>query len=643
MLKDICIYPFYNKMSKSVKKKEDKDHRDATKQARGFTYQRLWCINLFFKKNMQSIIDEGSIDGKTYEDITLITCDGDIITYQIKCSEATHGLCISGNISKTLSNKNNLNTIKLYYIVSKNKKTFDKTLKKWLAQDYKASDKLEDINDMLKKTKNKYKYNKEKPTEKQIKFLDDFVELFENTPDEKLLNYLDIFKLKEGISYDEINKEINKKIKTLFELADDDVLEISYVFLYIFKSINDKWFSNKNTLLNIPDIIKLMKEKIKSKEDIKEFVNTNLIKCLIPINNRINLINDRNDYECNMILNELFIIINNNKDIFDIKYTLIVINLLHKLNDVDERDDKSTIKREYKRLLMILSRNILKTDINNLTNCIIDDIIVSSHHYYYTHDIQYEINMNNNIWTHILTKKEKDYICRNTKNKPFTKKELEKYDDDILKDILKEILIDNNVQMISNNRNDMISQILRNERNERNVNYCCQNNIDKIPSQQAIPISLNDDNNDGSDDDDSGNDDDIISDSLDDADDDDTDDTCDDDTSDEDIDTSHENIKDSIDTSESSKPSKNVVSDEELTSQHAIVDSLDDSSENVVTDDSSENAVTDDNHTENEDSYTEAELTKMLVSNIKKALKDCNITFKSKDKKAVLIQKYLDA
>jgi len=105
------------------------------------------------------------------------------------------------------------------------------------------------------------------------------------------------------------------------------------------------------------------------------------------------------------------------------------------------------------------------------------------------------------------------------------------------------------------------------------------------------------------------------------------------DTSHEDIDTSHEDIKDSIDTSESTKPSNNVVSDEELDAQHAIVDSLNDSSDDEESD----------SDTDEEDLYTEADLTKMKVPNIKKALKESKIDFKSKDKKAVLIQKYLDA
>ena len=58
---------------------------------------------------------------------------------------------------------------------------------------------------------------------------------------------------------------------------------------------------------------------------------------------------------------------------------------------------------------------------------------------------------------------------------------------------------------------------------------------------------------------------------------------------------------------------------------------------------SSDDEVTDDSDTDEENLYTEADLNLMTVQNIKKALNDKKIAFKSKDKKAELIQKYLDA
>lgn len=82
------------------------------------------------------------------------------------------------------------------------------------------------------------------------------------------------------------------------------------------------------------------------------------------------------------------------------------------------------------------------------------------------------------------------------------------------------------------------------------------------------------------------------------------------------------------------KPDSNeVLSDEELTSQQAISDSLNASSDDEVTD----------SDTDEDDLYTEADLNLMTVPNIKQALTDKNITFRSRDKKAELIQKYLDA
>ena len=80
--------------------------------------------------------------------------------------------------------------------------------------------------------------------------------------------------------------------------------------------------------------------------------------------------------------------------------------------------------------------------------------------------------------------------------------------------------------------------------------------------------------------------------------------------------------------------SNEVLSDEELTSQHAIADSLNASSDDELTDDSD---------TDEEDLYTEADLNLMTVPKIKQALNDKNIPFRSRDRKAILIQKYLDA
>ena len=62
-------------------------NRDATKQARGFSYQRQYCIWLFFNSintDIKEIIEEGNLNGLTYEDITTINNNDEYITYQIK-------------------------------------------------------------------------------------------------------------------------------------------------------------------------------------------------------------------------------------------------------------------------------------------------------------------------------------------------------------------------------------------------------------------------------------------------------------------------------------------------------------------------------------------------------------------------------
>ena len=75
-----------------------------------------------------------------------------------------------------------------------------------------------------------------------------------------------------------------------------------------------------------------------------------------------------------------------------------------------------------------------------------------------------------------------------------------------------------------------------------------------------------------------------------------------------------------------------------LANKYFFENVLDDSS-----DDGSEIELTSDSDSDDEDFYTETDLKKKTISEIKDILKESDINFESKDKKAVLIQKYLDA
>jgi hypothetical protein len=112
-------------------------NRDATKKARGFSYQRQYGIYLFFNSinsNIIEIIEEGNLDGSTYEDITIKNSNNEYITYQIKYHTGQMRFNRSNSdLFKTIKNENNLQSkVKyIYFIVSKNNDTFDDFLSSW--------------------------------------------------------------------------------------------------------------------------------------------------------------------------------------------------------------------------------------------------------------------------------------------------------------------------------------------------------------------------------------------------------------------------------------------------------------------------------------------------------------------------------
>ena len=112
-------------------------NRDATKKARGFSYQRQYGIYLFFNSinsNIIEIIEEGNLDGSTYEDITIKNNNNEYITYQIKYHTGQMRFNRSNSdLFKTIKNENNLQSkVKnIYFIVSKNNDTFDYFLSSW--------------------------------------------------------------------------------------------------------------------------------------------------------------------------------------------------------------------------------------------------------------------------------------------------------------------------------------------------------------------------------------------------------------------------------------------------------------------------------------------------------------------------------
>ncbi len=177
-------------------------NKDASTKSNGYLYQRWYGVLYFLDNKTEKIIEEGKINDKTYEDITIYQKNGNKITYQIKHHKSTENLGMSSDIYKTLSNKENDEMNEIIYLVSEsaNNNTYTEEMKKFANSNpnekYKIiKDKNKGENDNLNKN---YKNT---------------IDLFEEWGEEKTLKYLEKIKLENGLKYKYLIEEIEKKIK----------------------------------------------------------------------------------------------------------------------------------------------------------------------------------------------------------------------------------------------------------------------------------------------------------------------------------------------------------------------------------------------------------------------------------------------
>ena len=399
-------------MAKKDTRKKNATNRDATKQARGFSYQRQYCIYLFFKlinTDIKEIIEEGILDGLTYEDITTININDEYITYQIKYhTEKMYFNRSNKDLFKTIKNKNNLQSKlkKIYFIVAKITDTFDNTLNDW--KNKKISS--EDI------------YNKiinldEDDNCTSIKEYRECLIFLKNNPDDKKL-YLNKITLDEGFTYDEIIIEINDLIKNIFNINDDKL--VFYIKYYVFELFDNNWFK-LNVPLNINDIytdIKLKISNILIDINNNELFNNMYIHIIEKIKKYIEIINiDNNIIYLSNLLNEVKYFMNQFYNNFEIKHCISLMQLLHKLNE--KSNNNTEINELYKitnKYLCILLINMIKTT-DKLT--LLDekfDNFICSIIYYHNHDINKLIDLSKSKLKNILTTDDKSFIKNNLIN-----------------------------------------------------------------------------------------------------------------------------------------------------------------------------------------------------------------------------------
>ena len=375
-------------------------NRDATKKARGFSYQRQYGIYLFFNSinsNIIEIIEEGNLDGSTYEDITIKNSNNEYITYQIKYHTGQMRFNRSNSdLFKTIKNENNLQSkVKyIYFIVSKNNDTFDDFLSSWKNKKLLSEEIYNSI------------INLEKDDTKIVKAYKECKTFLQSNPKDKI-SYIDKIRIEEGFTYDELIVKINEIIKNTFNVNDNII--IFYLRYYVFDLFDKNWF-NENTPLKINEIyseLKLKFNNISSNSENKEIFNYTFNHIIDKMKKYIALtdepINTNNLYtELNNFINQL-----NNK--FETKHYLCFLVLLHKVN---KKQENIKIIELYNNIVKYLCRSLIKsikTDNNNLTDEKIDKII-SSISYYHKHKIDKLISLSKSEFKYVLSNDDLSFV-----------------------------------------------------------------------------------------------------------------------------------------------------------------------------------------------------------------------------------------
>ena len=382
-------------------------NRDASNKARGFSYQRQYCIYLFFNSintNITEIIEEGILDGSSYEDITIKNNNNEYITYQIKHHFGKMRFNRSNaDLFKTIKNEDNLQTkVKnIYFIVSKNNNTFDDFLSNWKNKKLSGEEIYNSI------------INLKKDNNKKVKEYKECVIFLQNNHTD-MISYINKIIIEEGFTYSELIEEINSIIKTIFGINNDIV--IFYIKYFVFELFDKNWF-NGNIPLNINEIYSTIKFKITNIPN--NFKGTELFENIfISIIDKIKKFIELNNVS--ITINNLYLELNNFVEqlynFFEIKHYLCFIHLLHLIN---KKQHNVCIIKLYDKIIKYLSRVLIKC-INTIDTFKITDEklekIIHSLYYYCNHDINKSIKLKNSIFKlYFLNDEELLYIHNNIK------------------------------------------------------------------------------------------------------------------------------------------------------------------------------------------------------------------------------------
>jgi hypothetical protein len=311
---------------------------DAYKNARGFSYQRQYAIYYFLTyigdTEIKEIIEDVPlpITKKDYEDITFITNNNKIITYQIKHNEKKQSIVPSNSdLFKTIGKQNNMdkNVKIIKYIVSKNDKgTFDEYMLSWVNKELQTTNLYDKIcTQMYSETVE----NSNSTDYKKCRLS------FNKQPKEQVINYLNKIKIEEGFTYEDLKIKIIDKIKNKFMTTNN--VKIFCINYYIFELFDNNWFMPLPQLLNINNEFQNIKNKMANYDNDCVTIIINIFDTKFKkINEFINKIkkNTTNEYRTIDIENayyELLTIIDSQNIVNKLTITqiIIILQLLHKI------------------------------------------------------------------------------------------------------------------------------------------------------------------------------------------------------------------------------------------------------------------------------------------------------------------------
>jgi hypothetical protein len=401
----------------SKKKRNATENRDATKTARGFSYQRQYAISLLIVliiniKNTNNndtieIIEEGKLDGSVYEDITIIHNNNKYITYQIKYHTTNKSFSFipsNSDLFKTIKNKHNLNVKELHFIVSKNTNTntdtFDEIMNDW--KNGKLT-KEEIYNAIIQLNKND---NSEVAHYRECK------KFLEENPTTEKIDYIGKITIEEGFTYDELIKNIENNIKNIFNI--DDEIIVFYIRYYVFELFEQNYFRDENNkplkINNIYQEINLKFKKTFTDDERDKLFNDTIKQVFDKIKSLLVLMDNPEELKTNNnenLIKELTLFVNAFNTKFETKHFLCFLDCLHVL--YKKNNNKNTAEL-YKNICIKLCRHLYKHKQDNLTDEHIDNIVCSISTYY-NHSIKNEINLNKSKgFKNVLSTDELEYV-----------------------------------------------------------------------------------------------------------------------------------------------------------------------------------------------------------------------------------------